>query len=157
MADKHILHLLTPLKHMSPFDMNMALDAGFDATLPYTNVELGDVGALVQDAMFSRPPKAGVKTGVFFGGKNALAALDMLAAGEKAVVPPFGGLILRRPGGLFYDRRGDGRLCRESASREEQGKFERAQGRGFRRHRSSWIFRLRARRAGRGGCHPRWP
>lgn len=101
MADKHILHLLTPLKHMSPFDMNMALDAGFDATLPYTNVELGDVGALVQDAMFSRPPKAGVKTGVFFGGKNALAALDMLAAGEKAVVPPFGVSFFADPAGSF--------------------------------------------------------
>jgi methylene-tetrahydromethanopterin dehydrogenase len=101
MADKHILHLLTPLKHMSPFDMNMALDAGFDATLPYTNVELGDVSALVQDAMFSRPPKAGVKTGVFFGGKNALTALNMLAAGEKAVVPPFGVSFFADPAGSF--------------------------------------------------------
>ena len=34
MADKHILHMLTPLKHMSPFDVNMALDAGYDAALP---------------------------------------------------------------------------------------------------------------------------
>ena len=31
MADKNILHMLTPLKHMSPFDVNMALDAGYDA------------------------------------------------------------------------------------------------------------------------------
>ena len=30
MTDKHILHMLTPLKHMSPFDVNMALDAGYD-------------------------------------------------------------------------------------------------------------------------------
>ena len=28
MADKNILHMVTPLKHMSPFDVNMALDAG---------------------------------------------------------------------------------------------------------------------------------
>ena len=27
MTDKNILHMLTPLKHMSPFDANMALDA----------------------------------------------------------------------------------------------------------------------------------
>ena len=33
MADKHILHMVTPLKHMSPFDVNMAVDAGFDAVL----------------------------------------------------------------------------------------------------------------------------
>jgi methylene-tetrahydromethanopterin dehydrogenase len=34
MASKSILHMITPLKHMSPFDVNMALDAGFDAVLP---------------------------------------------------------------------------------------------------------------------------
>ncbi len=39
MAAKFILHMITPLKHMSPFDVNMALDAGFDSVLPYTNVE----------------------------------------------------------------------------------------------------------------------
>ena len=31
MEHPRILHMLTPLKHMSPFDVNMALDAGFDA------------------------------------------------------------------------------------------------------------------------------
>ena len=34
MADKHILHMVTPIKHISPFDVNMALDAGYDAVLP---------------------------------------------------------------------------------------------------------------------------
>ena len=29
---KNILHMITPLAHMSPFDVNMALDAGYDAT-----------------------------------------------------------------------------------------------------------------------------
>ncbi|MGB8515750.1 MAG: methylene-tetrahydromethanopterin dehydrogenase N-terminal domain-containing protein, partial [Pseudolabrys sp.] len=56
-VDKHILHMLTPLRHISPFDVNMALDAGYDAAIPYTEVTLGDVSGLVQDAMFSRPPK----------------------------------------------------------------------------------------------------
>ena len=28
MAEKYILHMVTPLKHMSPFDVNMALDSG---------------------------------------------------------------------------------------------------------------------------------
>ena len=37
------LHMITPLKHMSPFDVNMALDAGFDAAIPYTNVTVEDV------------------------------------------------------------------------------------------------------------------
>ena len=42
MERPHILHMLSPLKHVSPFDVNMALDAGFDAVVPYGNVELSD-------------------------------------------------------------------------------------------------------------------
>src|SRR5579871_2540095 len=79
MADKNILHMLTPTKHTSPFDVNIALDAGFDAVLTYDNVTLDEVTGLVQDAIFSRPPKVGARTGMFFGGKNASVALDMLA------------------------------------------------------------------------------
>jgi methylene-tetrahydromethanopterin dehydrogenase len=101
MADKHILHMVTPLKHMSPFDANMAVDAGFDAVLTYTNVALEEVTGLVQDAIFSRPPKLGVKTGMFFGGKNAILALDMLEAARKALVPPFGISFFADPAGSF--------------------------------------------------------
>lgn len=101
MTDKHILHMLTPLKHMSPFDVNMALDAGYDAVVPYTQVTQGEVQGLVQDAMFSRPPKIGVKTGVFIGGKQAMAALDMLDAAKKALVPPFGISFFADPAGSF--------------------------------------------------------
>jgi methylene-tetrahydromethanopterin dehydrogenase len=101
MTDKHILHMVTPLKHMSPFDVNMALDAGFDAALTYTNVTLDEVTGLVQDAMFSRPPKVGVKTGMFIGGKNATLALDMLAKARKALVPPFGVSFFVDPNGSF--------------------------------------------------------
>ena len=51
---KHILHFVTPLKNVSPFDVNMAADAGFDVIVPYTDVDLKEVTGLVQDAMFSR-------------------------------------------------------------------------------------------------------
>lgn len=101
MAEKHILHMVTPLKHMSPFDVNMALDAGYDAVLTYTHVTLGEVAGLLQDAMFSRPPKAGVRTGMFFGGKNAVLALDMLAAAKNAMVPPFAISLFADPAGSF--------------------------------------------------------
>jgi methylene-tetrahydromethanopterin dehydrogenase len=101
MTDKHILHMLTPLKHMSPFDVNMALDAGYEAAIPYTNVTLEEVGGLVQDAIFSRPPKTGVRTGMFIGGKNAILALDMLSAAKKALVPPFGISFFADPAGSF--------------------------------------------------------
>jgi methylene-tetrahydromethanopterin dehydrogenase len=101
MADKHILHMLTPLKHMSPFDVNMAIDAGFDAVVTYTGVTLDEVTGLVQDAIFSRPPKVGVRTGMFIGGKNATLALDMLAKAKKALVPPFGISFFADPNGSF--------------------------------------------------------
>src|SRR5215468_4539762 len=101
MADKYILHMVTPLKHMSPFDVNMALDAGFDAVLPYTAVTADEITGLVQDAIFSRPPKMGVKTAMFFGGKNAIMALDMLGVAKKALVPPFGMSFLADPAGSF--------------------------------------------------------
>ena len=101
MAEKHILHMLTPLRHMSPFDVNMALDAGFDAAIPYTNVTLAEVTGLVQDAIFSRPPKIGAKTGIFFGGRQATMALDMLETAKKALVPPFGISFIADPAGSF--------------------------------------------------------
>src|SRR6476646_7910910 len=101
MTDKHILHMLTPLKHMSPFDVNMALDAGYEAAIAYTNVTLEEVGGLVQDTIFSRPPKTGVRTGMFIRGKNAILALDMLSAAKKALVPPFGISFFADPAGSF--------------------------------------------------------
>ncbi len=101
MADKHILHMLSPLPQVSPFDVNMALDAGFDAVIPYAGVEAKQVTGLVQDAIFSRPPKLGVKTGMFIGGKDALAALDMLDAAKKAMVPPFVVSLFADPAGSF--------------------------------------------------------
>ena len=101
MANKNILHMVTPLKHMSPFDVNMALDAGFDAVVAYTHVTLDEVTGLLQDAIFSRPPKVGARTGMFFGGKNASLALDMLAKAKAAVVPPFGISLFADPGGSF--------------------------------------------------------
>jgi methylene-tetrahydromethanopterin dehydrogenase len=101
MPRKNILHMLTPLKLMSPFDVNMALDAGFDAVVPYVGVEGGEVAGLVQDAIFSRPPDAGTNTGVFLAGKDALLALDMLEAARKAMVPPFQLSVFADPAGSF--------------------------------------------------------
>jgi methylene-tetrahydromethanopterin dehydrogenase len=93
--------MLTPLRQMSPFDVNMALDAGYDAVIPYTDVSLADVGNLVQDAIFSRPPDAGVATGIFLAGKDAPTALDMLDAARKAMVPPFEISVFADPAGSF--------------------------------------------------------
>ncbi len=101
LSRKTILHMFTPLTHMSPFDVNMALDAGYEHVVPYTEVTLGDIGNLVQDAIFSRPPDAGVATGIFLAGKDAELALDMLDAAKKAMVPPFKVSVFADPAGSF--------------------------------------------------------
>jgi methylene-tetrahydromethanopterin dehydrogenase len=101
MASRNILHMITPLKHMSPFDVNMAVDAGYDAVVPYTQVTVEEIKALVQDAIFSRAPDMGPRTGLFIAGKNALTALDMASEASEALVPPFGLSIFADPAGSF--------------------------------------------------------
>ena len=101
MAHPRILHMITPLKHMSPFDMNMALDAGFDAAIPYTSVTVEDVTGLVQDAIFSRGPEGVKRTAMFIGGKRAIEALDMMERAKAAMVPPFEISVFADPAGSF--------------------------------------------------------
>ncbi len=101
MQRPYILHMLSPLRHVSPFDVNMAMDAGFNVAVPYINVELGEVAGLVQDAIFSRGPKNVTRTAVFIGGKNAVLALDMLEAARKAMFPPFQMSVFADPSGSF--------------------------------------------------------
>src|SRR5690349_1467033 len=81
-----ILHFLTPLPNVSPFDVNMACDAGF-VVASYTGIGLGDVTALTQDAMFSRAPQDAPKTCIFIGGRDAALAQDMAEAARKATFP----------------------------------------------------------------------
>jgi methylene-tetrahydromethanopterin dehydrogenase len=85
---KSILHFVTPLKNVSPFDVNMAADAGFDVIVPYADVDLKEVAGLVQDAIFSRAPQDGKHTAVLIGGREPLLAFDMLDAAAKAMLPP---------------------------------------------------------------------
>ena len=98
---KNILHMLSPLRHMSPFDVNMSLDAGYDAVVPYIDVKLEEVMPLVQDAMFSRSPRDAVHTAVFIGGKDAVLALDMLEQVRKTLLKPFEISAFADPAGSF--------------------------------------------------------
>ena len=100
MEKPRILHFLTPLQNLSPFDVNMAYDAGFAVT-GYTGIELKDVAGLTQDAMFSRAPQDAAKTVLFIGGRDALLALDMAAAAKKAMFPPFEVSVFADPSGAF--------------------------------------------------------
>lgn len=101
MGAPYVLHMITPLANVSPFDVNMAVDAGIDTVVPYTGIETAQVEALTQDAMFSRDPKNAVRTGLFIGGRDAAMALDMLEVARKAMFPPFRISVFADPSGAF--------------------------------------------------------
>ncbi len=101
MATKNILHMLSPLKHMSPFDVTMALDAGFDSVTPYSGVTLDDIAPLVQDAMFARSPRDAVRTAVFIAGKDVGLALDMMERLRETLLRPFEISAFADPAGSF--------------------------------------------------------
>lgn len=97
-----ILHFVTPLKNPSPFDVNMAADAGFDHIVPYTQVTLEEVRPLVQDAIFSRAPDHGRATAMLIGGRDPLLALDMLEEAKAAMLPPWFEIsLMADPSGAF--------------------------------------------------------
>jgi methylene-tetrahydromethanopterin dehydrogenase len=97
----YILHMFTPEKNLSPFDANMALDAGWLSLVPYTNLEAGEITALVQDAIFSRSPAGVKRTAVFIGGRDVGTAMAMLRTARKSMVPPFEISAFADPSGAF--------------------------------------------------------
>ncbi len=97
----YVLHFVTPQKNASPFDANMAYDAGYDAVLPYTNVAVEEVTSLVQDAIFSRGTRGVWRTGIFIGGRDMDAAMEMLRRAKKAMFPPFQVSLFADPSGAF--------------------------------------------------------
>jgi methylene-tetrahydromethanopterin dehydrogenase len=96
-----ILHLITAAKNASPFDVNMAFDAGFDKIMPYTNVALEEVLGLTQDAIFSRSPSGVKREGIFIGGRDVDLAMQMLKAAQKGMFVPFTCSIFADPSGAF--------------------------------------------------------
>lgn len=96
-----IFHMITPLKHTSPFDVNMAVDAGFHVISANVEVGLKDVVGLTQDAMFSRSPDDAKRTVLFIGGKDASLALDQMKAAGGALFAPFEISIFADPAGSF--------------------------------------------------------
>ena len=96
-----ILHLITTAKNASPFDVNMAYDAGFDKIMPYTNVAFDDVVALTQDAMFSRSPSGIKHEALFFGGRDIHVALEMQKAAALSMFTPFEMSTMTDPSGAF--------------------------------------------------------
>lgn len=54
-AKKHILHFVTPLENVSPFDVNMAANSGFDIIVPYTRIEVAGLAPGFRRDLQPRP------------------------------------------------------------------------------------------------------
>jgi len=98
---QRILYFLTPGENVSPFDVTLAADAGFDMVIPFTNVEPLKVAAMVQDAIFCRPPKRFNDTGIFIGGRDVHLATDMFQNAKNAMVGPFQVGVFADPNGAY--------------------------------------------------------
>lgn len=101
MQKPYLLHMFSPTPNASPFDVNMAYDAGYNAVMAYNNVTLDQVTALTQDAIFSRGPRGVKRTAIFIGGREIGLAADMLDVARNAMVPPFEVSVFADPSGAF--------------------------------------------------------
>ena len=84
-------------ENASPFDINMAYDAGFDIVVPVSKMKAEYVPKLVQDAIFSRKPNA--PTAFFIGGSDVKEGEKIAKAVKKSLVPPFECPIIIDPRG----------------------------------------------------------
>jgi methylene-tetrahydromethanopterin dehydrogenase len=98
---QRILYFLTPGENISPFDVTLAADAGFDIVVPLTKIDAKNVAALVQDAIFCRPPKRFNDTGIFIGGRDVHMATDMFQSAKKSMVGPFQVGVFADPNGAY--------------------------------------------------------
>ena len=115
MERPYILHMFTPGRQMSPFDINMAADAGYQLVVPYAEVGLDAIAGLTQDTIFSRGPKGVARTGIFIGGRDVLLAADMLERSQGGDGQALRRLADGRSEWRVHDRRGDGGVRRGSA------------------------------------------
>ncbi len=121
MERPYILHMFTPGAQMSPFDVNMAADAGWQILTPYCGVGLDAITGMTQDAIFSRGPKGVARTGIFIGGRDVMLAADMLARAKKAMVPPFVVSVFADPSGS-YTTAAAMVACAEAALEQHHGR-----------------------------------
>lgn len=101
MERKHLLYFFTTDSAPSPFDINMAYDAGFHAVIPYGNVTEETGTLLIQDIIFSRGPKGAKFTALFVGGDDLEAAEKVRAAAVRNMFPPFQVCVMIDPKGAY--------------------------------------------------------
>lgn len=97
----YLLFFLDSDPMASPFDVCMAYDAGYNAVIPYENVNAKDAKKIVEDAVFSRGPKGVKRTTFFIGGKDIDTAEEITKVITKAMFPPFNASVIVDPAGAY--------------------------------------------------------
>jgi len=98
---KRLLYIVAAEPHVSPFDVNLAYDAGFDVVLPYAGVKAAAVRGLVQDIMFSRGPKGARSSALMIASADPAEAEAGFAAARKALFDPFRIALFIDPKGAY--------------------------------------------------------
>ena len=98
MDDRYFVHLFTPTKNVSPFDVNMAHSAKIEGVIPYTEVSLDDIHYLTQDLIYSQGSQ---HTGIFIGGRDYGLAIDMFYRAKAAMLAPFEVSVFADPSGAI--------------------------------------------------------
>lgn len=101
MDRKRLLYIVSAEPHVSPFDINMAYDCGFDAVLPYGGVRASAVRGLVQDIMFSRGAKGARASSLLVASAEPAEAEAAFAAARAALFDPFRIGLMIDPKGAY--------------------------------------------------------
>jgi methylene-tetrahydromethanopterin dehydrogenase len=101
MQRKRILYAFSTEHVVSPFDVNVAYDAGFDIVHPVPDVTPESGAALTQDVVFSRGVSGTKATAIFVGGSDLERAEAVREAVAKAMFRPFQVPVLIDPKGAY--------------------------------------------------------
>jgi hypothetical protein len=96
-----LLFFLDTEPHVSPFDLSLAYDVGFNAVIPYGGVNKEIAKGIVQDALFCRGPKGVRRSSFLIGGKSLEEAEEILRVVKENMFPPFETSVVIDPHGAY--------------------------------------------------------
>ena len=101
MTKKNIFYMISPQENVSPFDVNMACDAGYDLVIPYTNVNLTDVKSFSARRNLFQICFKCKKNWDFYMWKGCIFGFGYDGSAKNAMVPPFEISVFPDPAGSF--------------------------------------------------------
>ena len=101
MPPRRLLFILAAERHVSPFDVALAHDAGFDAVHLYPGVEPEEAKGLTQDLMFARGPKGAAASALFIATADVSKAEATFRAARSALFDPFRVQVMIDPKGGY--------------------------------------------------------